>query len=106
MMPVAFEKLRIPVARGTKNLAQASVPEITAATSKLTASWHKKPRTPAQNALAEQLAKIDSLKSVRVHEHAGVLSFTGVPLAALHHFIGALTAAKLPREVATKRAKQ
>jgi hypothetical protein len=105
-VPVACEKLRIPVAREAKSLAEASVPEITAATSKLTASWHKKPRTPAQTALAEQLAKIDSLRSVRVHERAGVLSFTGVLLAAIHHFIGALTAAKLPREVTTKRAKR
>jgi len=95
-LPVAFEKLRVPVGKGTKSLDAASVPEITAATSKLTASWHKKPKTPAQKALSEQIAKIDSLDGVRVHEHAGLVSFTGVPLGAIHHFIRALTAAKLP----------
>ena len=95
-LPVAFDRLRIPVTGGTKSLESASVPEINAATSKLTASWHKKPKTPAQSALGAQIAKIDSLRGVRVHEHAGVLSFTGVPLGAIHHFIRALTAAKLP----------
>ena len=95
-LPVAFEKLRVPLGKGTKTLEAASVPEITAATSKLTASWHKKPKTPAQSALADQIGKIDSLKSVRVREHAGLLSFTGVPLAAIHHFVRALETAKLP----------
>ncbi|HEY1959669.1 MAG TPA: hypothetical protein VGH28_28865 [Polyangiaceae bacterium] len=102
-LPVAFDKLRIPVGKGTKGLETASVPEITAATSKLTASWHKKPKTPAQSALAEQIAKIDSLGGVRVHERDGILSFTGVPLGAIHHFIRALTAAKLPKASAGKK---
>ena len=95
-LPVAFEKLRVPVSSGTKSLESASVPEITAATSKLTGAAHKKPKTPAQAAITAQIAKIASLANVRVHESGGVLSFTGVPLAAIHHFIRALTAAKLP----------
>lgn len=94
-LPIAFERLRITMGSGTKSLESASVPEITAATSKLTGASRKKPKTPAQSAIGAELAKIDSLGDVRVHEHAGILSFTGIPLAAIHHFIRALTAAKL-----------
>ena len=95
-LPVAFEKLRIPVTSGSKSLDDVSVPEITAATSKLTGASYKKAKTPAQAAIMTQLAKMKSLSDVRVHEIGGVVSFTGVPLAAIHHFIRALMAAKLP----------
>jgi hypothetical protein len=106
-LPIAFERLRIPIdGHHTKSLDDASFPEITAATSKLTSAAHKKPKTPAQTALVEQIAKIDSLSSVRVHERAGILSFTGIPLAAVHHFIRALTAAKLPIAAPAPKAKK
>jgi hypothetical protein len=95
-LPVALDRLRIPVKGGSKSVGDATVAEIAAATSKLTASSRKRPATPARAALLAQLKKAASLRGVTVHEHAGLLSFTGVPVSAIHHFIGALTKAKLP----------
>ena len=69
--------------------------EIRAATAKLTKSWHKKPKTPAQTAVMTALAKIASLKDVQAHERAGLMTFTNVPVAAVARFVRALGSAKL-----------
>jgi N-acetylglucosamine kinase-like BadF-type ATPase len=98
-LPIAFERLRIPVDGGkTKTLAAATVPEITRATSKLTSGAHRKAKTPAATALTESIGKVSSLEGVRIHEKNGVVSFSGIPLAAIHHFVRALTQTKWPAD--------
>jgi hypothetical protein len=91
-LPVAFAKLRFD----GKPLEDASVQEINAATAKLTSAGRKKPKTPAHTAIAAALAKVDSLKSVVVRERQGLVTFEHVPLAALRHFVRALSGAKVP----------
>jgi len=95
-LPVSLDHLRIPVAGAHKGAKEATVAEVRAATAKLTKSWHKKPKTPAQSAVLAALAKIDSLKDVQAHEHAGLMTFTGVPIGAMPLFVQALRAAKIP----------
>jgi hypothetical protein len=91
-LPVQLSRLRI----GGLTLDEASVREINAATTKLTSQVHKKPKTPAHTALAAALGKVASLKSVVVREHHGLVTFERVPLAALRHFLRAVSAAKIP----------
>lgn len=91
-LPVAFAKLRFD----GKPLEQASVQEINAATSKLTSAGRKKPKTPAHSAIVAALGKVASLKGVVVRERQGLVTFERVPLAALRHFVRALSGAKLP----------
>lgn len=95
-LPVALDRLRVPVADGTKNLDDASVAEITAATGKLTSGSRKKPKTAVRAAIEKSLARVSSLKGVRVTERDGKLSFEGVPVAALDGFARALVNAKIP----------
>jgi hypothetical protein len=61
-LPVALDHLRVPAADSTKSAKDATVAEVRAATAKLTKSWRKKPKTPAQTAVMAALAKVDSLK--------------------------------------------
>ncbi len=95
-LPVALDHLRVPAGDATKSAKDASVAEVRAATAKLTKSWRKKPKTPAQAAVQAALAKVESLKDVQAHEHAGLMTFTGVPIGAMSLFVRALAAAKLP----------
>jgi hypothetical protein len=94
-LPVALDHLRIPVNGATKRAKDATVAEVRAATAKLTKSWHKKPKTPAQTAVMAAMGKIDSLKDVQAHEHAGLMTFTNVPIAAMSRFVRALSSTKL-----------
>ena len=105
-LPVALDHLRIPVGKATKGVADASVAEVRAATAKLTASWHKRPKTPAQSAVMAAFAKIDSLHDVKAHEHDGLITFTGVPIGAMDRFISALRSAKLPLPSTAKKPKK
>jgi hypothetical protein len=91
-LPVALDRLRID----GKLLADASVREITLATAELTSGSRKKAKTPAHTALVAALAKVSSLKGVAVREHQGLVTFERVPLAALRHFVRALSGAKVP----------
>ena len=98
-LPVALDRIRVPVENAetaTKSLDDASVAEITAATGKLTSASRKKPKTAARSAIEKSLARVSSLKGVRVSERNGNLSFEGVPVAALDGFARALLTAKLP----------
>ena len=95
-LPVAFEKLRIPVEKGTKALAEATLVEINAAAAKLTSGARKKPKSAARAAIEKALGGVSSLSKVRVAERNGLVSFEGVPLAALARFARALSSAKLP----------
>ncbi len=92
-LPVAFERLRVPSdskKTTSLSLADATVAQITAATSALRRTSGKAPAAHARVALEDALGKIASLADVVVREHAGIVSFTHVPLAALSHFARAL----------------
>jgi len=98
-LPIALDRLRIPVDNAetaTKSLDHASVAEIRKATGKLTSASRKKPKTAASAAVEKSLARVSSLKDVRVSERNGILSFVGVPLGALDGFARALINAKIP----------
>lgn len=89
-LPVAFDRLRIPVKSGTKSLADASVAEIRAATSALLGTTKKRPRSAAHGAITRSLESVASLRDVATTERDGLLTFHRVPVAALEHFIRAL----------------
>ncbi len=99
-LPIAFDKLRVPVGDGTKLIADASVAEIAAATSTLTSGTRKKPKTAARVAIEKALAAIASLAKVHVTERNGNVNFEGVPLASLAKFGRAVAAAKIPTTAA------
>jgi hypothetical protein len=90
-LPVSFARLRVPVGARTKSLAEATVAEVRAATSTLTKRGTKRPKSAAHAALEGALRKVPSLADVGVHERDGVVSFQRVPVAALRHFVSALT---------------
>ena len=89
-LPVAFNRLRIPVKTGTKALADASVAEIRAATSALLGKGSKRPRSAAHGAITKSLGAVASLRDVATTERDGFLTFQRVPVAAFEHFIRAL----------------
>ncbi|CAN5216444.1 hypothetical protein BH09MYX1_BH09MYX1_09390 [soil metagenome] len=91
-LPIAFDKLRVPVGDGTKLIADTSVAEI-AADSTLTSGARNKPKTAARVAIEKALAAIASLAKVHVTERNGNVNFEGVPLAALAKFGRAVAAA-------------
>ncbi len=88
--PIDFDRMKVPVkADGTTHLralANATVTDIQAATSKLTSAARRKPRSQTYEALSAELTKHAPLASVVVSEHAGLFSFRDVPAGALAHF--------------------
>src|SRR5262249_5932164 len=95
-LPIRFERLRIPVqGGGTLALAEASVPQVRAATRALTRPEATR-RAPAERAMAEAVHQVASLAGVTVRERAGFVHFGHVPLAALEHFVRVLRGVKLP----------
>ena len=95
-LPIAFDKLRIPVAAGRSvSFKDARIEEITAATRALS----RKPVAPtssAERALAETFAKHPSFKGVRVRVRNGLATIVGVPVAALDVFATVLHRTKWP----------
>lgn len=112
-LPIAFDRLRIPVASGTKgakrteSLAAARVEDVVAATRAL----RKKERAPTSS--FERLAKATiaehpSLADVRVRVRGGLLSVTNVPVASLDAFrdlVATLARDKPPSEPAKQKPK-
>jgi len=82
-LPIAFDRLRVPVAGGrTVPFAEARLEDLASATRALS----KKPPTPsshAERALLETFAKHPSFKNVRVRVRNGLASLHGIPIAAL-----------------------
>ncbi len=82
-LPIAFDKLRVPLAGGgSVSFTDARLEDIAAATRALS----KKPPTPsshAERALVEVFAKHPSFKKVRVRVRNGLASLVGIPIAAL-----------------------
>jgi hypothetical protein len=106
-LPVAFDRLRITVGKGAKarsvSLEQATVADIQAATRALLAKGKGgAPKTPARDALESALGEIGSLADVTVRERGGLLSFLGVPVAALDVFASAILRGA-PKKAATRK---
>lgn len=104
-LPVAFDRLRIPVEQGgtVKRLAieECTTREILAAAQKKRGGKGAEgPKSPVRDALQKLFATFKSLSGVGVHEKAGVASFTRVPVAAINTFGRVLSAAEVFRESA------
>ncbi len=96
-LPIAFDRLRIPVGAKHHELSKATVPQINAAAAALLGKGKKKPRNEVHAAIERELRKVTSMSTVSVKEEGGLLSFRGVPVAALTHFLRALTHANAQR---------
>lgn len=112
-LPVAFEKLRIPVEREGKttkvSLTDATLREITAATQALLSkgsSAKKSERPPAEKAFAAALKNEKALAGVTVIVRDGTVKFSAVPFEAVKLFIRALASVKLDADHAVKQVKQ
>jgi hypothetical protein len=90
-IPIAFELVRIPVGSHVKTLRDATLDEIHAATKELGALHGKSHKHAVHTGIEKEISKIGSLENVTVTERGGLLSFKGVPIAALTHFLRALT---------------
>lgn len=108
-LPVAFERLKLPITRDGKRsnvpLEEVTVAEIQAATRGLAASKKRERSSPARHALVSAVTAIESLAEVRVSEANGYATFAHVPLAALGVFRTALGRVKLPGEATATRKR-
>jgi len=104
-LPVALDRIRIPASDSkTHSLDEATVEEIEAATRALSGGKRKAPRSEAEAALQRAVAAVDSLARVRVHVRSGLITFTGVPVAAIGRFAGAIARAKVTQAAPKKPA--
>jgi hypothetical protein len=103
-LPVAFERLRVPVAAGGARasvpLAEATVAQINAATRALADGTKKKPgpKSALRDAILAVLKADRALAAIAVHEANGFVSFTHVPVGAMARFARALSAARVKFE--------
>lgn len=94
-LPVAFDRLKIPVTEGKATrhvpLARATVAQINAATRALSKpSAQRGPRSALRDAMIAAMKSSPILDGVRVHEANGILSFTHVPAGGLGPFARAV----------------
>lgn len=101
-LPIAFERLRIPVTRNGKEarvpLSEATAEEIAKATRAVIA---KKGKTraapnPMEDALGKALAGNTATKAVRATVRGGAATFSGVPVVSIATFAKTLASVKLP----------
>jgi hypothetical protein len=98
-LPVAFERLRIPVksdkdGRKTVPLAEARVEDVVAATRALSKK-ERAPTSSAEAALREAMARHVGLRDVGVRVRNGLATFTGVPIGAIDVFAEVVARAKV-----------
>jgi hypothetical protein len=110
-LPVAFDRLKIPVVRNGRavrlGLAEVSVREVVAATRALRRGRSRPARgSAARAALASALGTTRALAGVQVSEARGMASFQRVPLAALDAFARALLRAKVPPPPTAGKARR
>lgn len=91
--PLAFGRIEIPAGGAKKTLFDATVEEIRAATRDAGTKEKRRPKSAALSAVAKTLGASKSLSSIAATEHAGLLSFRGVPIAALGQFASAVARA-------------
>lgn len=101
-LPVAFERLRIPVVRGGETvklpLEEATAEEISKA-ARIVAAKKGKARAssdPVEAALRKALAGNASTKAARATVRGGTVTFSGLPVASLVAFAKLLASVKLP----------
>lgn len=110
-LPVAFERLKIPVKDGKATklvpLDRATVKDIAAATRAL-ASRSRKGRAASatQQAIAASLGEHEILAHVVVHERDGFASFANVPVAAFGAFSQAVARVKTAGSKAAAKKKK
>lgn len=101
-LPIAFERLRIPVVRGAETvrlpLEEVTAEEITKATRALASKKNGKPRSsdPVEEQLRKALIGSTATKAVRATVRGGVVTFSGVPVDSLPAFAKLLAGLKLP----------
>jgi hypothetical protein len=100
-LPVAFERLRIPVRDGSHERSvafpKASVVEIQTATRALQRKNAGEPVTDrTEAAIAKVLSKHAAFKNVRFSVRAGLVHVRSIPLASLDLFARVLSEVKLP----------
>lgn len=92
---VDLDRLRIAVHRGDRTVRkvarECSFAEVHAARVGL-GKMEKRPATPAESSIRRALSKTKALADVKVSAPRDVLTFTGVPLGAVHAFARALSA--------------
>lgn len=101
-LPIAFERLRIPVTRNGKDarvpLEKATAEEIAKAT-RAVMQKNGKARSapnPIEEALTKALSAHGETKSVRATVRGGTATFSNVSVASIQAFARALAGAKLP----------
>ncbi len=109
-LPVAFERLKIPVREGTHTklvpFPKASVAEIIAATRLLQRKAAGEPVTDrAEAAIARSMARHPAFKKVRFSVRAGFLHVRAIPLASLDLFAKALADVSLPEPAKNKQRR-
>lgn len=110
-LPVDFARLKVPVAREGQTrsvlLADATIPEVTAATKKLLQAKGKSraKESVIARAVVTTLKKVKSLAGIEVHERDGMLTFLRVPAASLAAFARAAASAKWSEASAAARGR-
>jgi hypothetical protein len=109
-LPIAFERLRIPVTRNGKDarvlLEETTAEEIVKATRDV-ATKKGKARVapnPIEQTLAKAFGGGAATKGVRSTVRGGVVTFSGVPVASLGAFAKTLAGVKLPAPDAAPKA--
>lgn len=109
-LPIAFERLRIPVERGGKTvrlpLGEATAEEILQA-ARAVASSKGKPRSssnPVEVTLRKALGGNAATRAARATVRGAVVTFSGVSVASIATFVKVLAGVKLP-DPAPKPAK-
>lgn len=105
-LPIAFERLRIPVVRGGAtvrlSLEEATAEEISKA-ARSVASTRGKPRTrpnPVETTLRKALDGNAATKPTRATVRGETVTFSGVPVASLATFAKLLAGVKIPTPAA------
>jgi hypothetical protein len=112
-LPVAFDRLRIPVVDGggahTERVAfkDLTAVEIQRATRLLKSKGKRaEPEARARVAFEAALAKHPAFKRVRVSARAGLATFQDVPIASIGVFAKVIAATKTPVDAPAKSAKR
>ena len=110
-LPVAFDRLKIPVHDGTHTrmvpFPKSTVVEIQAATRALQRKAAGEPVTDrTEAAIMKVLSKHAAFKNVRFSVHSGLVHVRSIPLASLDLFARVLSEVKLPPVEEAKKKKK
>ncbi len=112
-LPVAFERLKIPVRRNGPTaptakvlLTEATVEELERAVRAAKKRSPKDLDSPIEKAMAAALRGNKRLAGIRVRARAKTVSFLGVPVEQLAAFARVVGAVTLPKDKRPKRARQ